>query len=197
MPFIENVGRRSKVKGDTSTIVHVGNKSFNGYERKELYRNLGNGRYADVGFVEGADRIEDARGLGLLDIEADGDLDLVIQSFDMKAVLLVNRTADRARAAGSQARANWLEVRLEGTKSNRDAIGAWVEVMADGRRLVREVVSTAGYLSGQSRLLHFGLGGAAKVDVTVLWPSGEKTSLHALKVNQRLRSVEGGHIAAR
>lgn len=183
MDLLENVGRRSEVDGDTSQLVHVGAKSLNGYERNSLYKALPNGTYADVGYLEGADRIEDARGCGILDIEGDGDLDLIVSNFEQPARLLVNQ--------GGHAGA-WTEIRLQGRGGNKDAVGAKVWVEAGGKKQVREVITTAGYLSGQSRMLHFGLGAARKIDrLTVRWPSGLEQSLTDLPVNRLLKIEEG------
>jgi hypothetical protein len=67
----------------------------------------------------------------------------------------------------------WIEVELEGTKSNRSALGATVVVTAGGRRQARAVLSQASYYSHDDLRLHFGLGTAAKADaIEVRWPSG-------------------------
>ena len=105
-----------------------------------------------------------------------------MQSFQKRAVLLLNQGSPRS----------WLSVRLRGTRSNRDAIGARVVVEAGGRQQQREVRSTAGYLSGCSLECHFGLGEAERIDrLTVHWPSGLTTTLEGLDARQRLTLVEG------
>jgi hypothetical protein len=183
MNLLENVGRRSEVDGDTSQLVHVGEKSLNGYERNCLYKMQPDGRYADVGYLEGADRIEDARGCAFLDIEGDGDLDLMVANFEQPARLLVNQGGHRG---------SWLEVRLRGKGMNRDAVGAKVWVEAGGKKQVREVITTAGYLSGQSRMLHFGLGVAKKVDrIIVRWPTGLVSEIRDVEVNKLVKIPEG------
>ena len=135
----------------------------------------------DVGFVAGTDRKEDGRGVGVIDVEPDGDLDLVIQSVERPTVLLIN--------GGTPG--HWLEIRLEGTRSNRDAIGARVEVRIGDRVLVREVSSTGGFISGQSLLCHFGLGNASSADeITVHWPLGGTSRMENVRADQRLRIKE-------
>lgn len=84
--------------------------------------------------MAGADRIEDGRGVGILDIDQDGDLDLVVQSVEKPAVLLVNRGRT----------GHWLEVRRRGTRSNRDASGARVEVTTSERTVVESPAALAG-----------------------------------------------------
>lgn len=184
MDFVENVGRRSFTdNGEFTAMVEVGSRSLNGYERNGLFKNLGGAppRFVDVGYVAGCDRIEDGRGVGVLDIEGDGDLDLVVQNLEGKTVLLVNQGAT----------GRWLQVRLRGRASNRDAVGARVVIEAGGRRQVRQVTGTRGYASGQSLVCHFGLGAAERVDrLTVHWPSGGETELADVATNRRLTIVE-------
>lgn len=196
MPFVANVGRREEIRGEFGAFVVLGRKSLNGNERDRLWRNVtgdapaGEGgaggasapEFVDFGYLAGADRIEDGRAAAAIDIEGDGDLDILLQSFERDVVLLVNQGAPASR---------WIEARLRGTASNRDAIGARVTVEAGGRRQVREVVSTAGYLAGQSRLVHFGLGDAATIDrLVVRWPSGRETILESVAADRRLELVE-------
>ncbi len=187
MTFVENVGRRSQVKGDNGDFINVGVFSLNGYERNALYRNRGNGKFYDVGYLEGADRIEDGRGLGLLDADQDGDIDLALMNYKMPFRLLVNHAP-----RGS----HWLRLMLKGTQSSRSAIGARVEVRHGVRRQYREVSSTAGYLSGQSLYLHVGLGQDSLVDrLLVHWPSGRVDEIRALQADRFYRIVEGSGAA--
>ncbi len=163
--------------------VKVGKRSFNGRENNVLFRNLGGElpELVDVGYVAGADRIEDGRGVGIIDIDADGDLDLVVQNAERPTVLLVNDGG-----AG-----HWLELRLRGTRSNRDAIGARVELFSGGRSQMRELSSTGGYISGRSLLCHFGLGNSERVDQLVVhWPRGGSTVLRDVAADQCLTIVE-------
>jgi len=191
MEFVEGVGRRSELEnGEFIGWVQVGRRSLNGRENNVMFRNLGGTtpRFEDHAYVSGTDRIEDGRGVGVLDIDSDGDLDLIVQSVEKPAALLVNygHPTDPGR------RGHWLQVRLQGTRSNRDAIGARIELVTDGEIQIREVVSTSGYISSQSLVSHFGLGTHSKVDtVKVFWPSGGTTSLKDVRANQLLRITEG------
>ena len=73
---------------------------------------------------------------------------------------------------------HWIAIKLVGTKSNRDGIGARVEIVAAGKRQTAERVASSGYLSQNDWRLHFGLGSAATVDqLTVRWPSGRLQTL--------------------
>jgi hypothetical protein len=85
---------------------------------------------------------------------------------------------------------HWVEVKLKGTKSNRDAIGAKVEVFAVGKRWTAERVAGSGYLSQDDGRLHFGLGAATTIDkLLVHWPSGREQSLEKVGVD-RVLTVE-------
>jgi len=85
---------------------------------------------------------------------------------------------------------HWVEVKLKGTKSNRDGIGAKVEVFAAGKRWTAERVAGSGYLSQDDGRLHFGLGAAAAIDkLLVHWPSGREQMLEKLGVD-RVLTVE-------
>jgi len=154
---------------------------MNGYERNVLFWNQGNGQFVDVGYLTGSNRIEDGRGVAVADFDRDGRLDLVIQNRDRPAVLLMGRGP-----AG-----NWLEVDLEGTESNRDALGAVVTSHVGGRAQARQVSGGSGYLARSSPVLHFGLGDAKSVDrLEIRWPSGHTQVLAGVTANQRIRVRE-------
>ncbi|RMG18982.1 MAG: CRTAC1 family protein [Planctomycetota bacterium] len=186
MVFLENVGRRSRVDaGEFSFWVELGDKSLNGNEANRLFRNEGDGRFRDVAWVAGAARREDARSVVATDVDADGDLDLVVQNFEDEVRLLVNEGPC----------GHFLSVRLRGTASGRQAIGARVELTAGGRTQTREVRTTAGYLSGVSLACHFGLGAATRVErLVVHWPSGARTVLEDLPADRHLVVTEDGEV---
>ena len=158
--MLEGVGRRL---GKSGFLLDIGSHSLNGRERNCLFRNDGDGTFTDVGWVNGADRVEDGRGLGVLDSDGDGRLDLVLRNYRRPAGLLRN---------GGDAR-HWIGFELIGERSNRDAVGARLRLRAGDVWQTRVVASGGGYLSGSSRRQHFGLGDATRVDeVEIRWPSG-------------------------
>jgi len=184
MDMFDGVGRRRDE--DSGKLVSIGEHSLNGYERNCLFRNNADGTFTDVGFANGADLVEDGRGVSVFDYDLDGSLDIAVRNYRQPAALLRN-----TGAAG-----RWLAIRLVGTKSNRDAVGARVTLRAAGSVQSREVRVGSGYLSTSSLTQHFGLGAVERIDsVEVRWPSGEVTALPDLAANQRLMLREGERAA--
>jgi hypothetical protein len=180
MDMFDGVGRR--LDEVTGSWVNLGQHSLNGRERNCLFRNNGDGTFSDVGWVNDADRIEDGRGLVVFDYDGDGGLDLLVRNYRQPAQLL--RNAGPAR--------RWLQLRLVGTRSNRDAVGARIRLLADGRWQTRVVTAGSGYLSGSSLVQHFGLDRATRAEVVeIAWPSGTTTRLTDLAANRRHELREG------
>ena len=106
------------------------------------------------------------RTSALIDIDNDGDLDIITGEFGSAPQILVSNLSER-RAV------NWLKVKLVGTFSNRDAIGSYVTVSAGDLQMTRFVDGKTGYLAQSSLPLYFGLDDATTIDrITVTWPSG-------------------------
>jgi hypothetical protein len=178
--MFDGVGRRRDQT--TGQLVSIGEHSLNGFERDCLFRNNGDGTFTDTGYVNAADRIEDGRGLSVFDYDQDGWVDVLLRNYEQPAQLLRN----------SGGEAHWVELKLVGTRSNRDAVGARVTLVAGGRRQSREVHAGSGYLSGSSLVQHFGLGGATRIDsIEVAWPSGERSRLRDVPADRQLVLVEG------
>jgi hypothetical protein len=158
--------------------------------------NLGGGKFAERAQAAGLDpppggpwleeqvggkpAARSSRAAATSDFDGDGRLDLVVNNFNDRAWLLMNRTPAR----------HWVELRLRGTRSNRDAIGAFVTLRAGGRTQVRQVTTNGGYLSQSSKTLHFGLGDAASIDsCEIRWPGGAVQKLEGVAPG-RLHDVE-------
>ncbi len=158
--------------------------SWSGHERNVCYLNTGDGKFEDVSFISGLDFPGDGRSFVALDIDHDGDLDLVL-SF---------RTAPGLRILRNdyQGPNRSLLIELVGTKSNRDAVGARAALQTNRRTLFRHVRSGSGFLSQTSRRLHFGLEpGEQPKALEVWWPSGDRQRYEALPDHGTLRLTEG------
>ncbi len=154
-------------------------------QRKVVYRNLGNGRFADISEALGPPIVEPkaARGAAFGDYDNDGDLDVAVNN--------VHDTPDIYRLDSDPAN-NWITLRLIGKRSNRDAIGARVTAEAGDLRQVDEVRGAGSYISQNDLRVHFGLGKAERVDrIVVRWPSGLVEEWRGLKVDQ-FKSLEEG-----
>lgn len=158
--------------------------SFSGNEANPLFRNTGAG-FEEIGTTLGLSRLEDGRGLVLLDLDDDGAQDVVLHNFHRNPlVALLNRSA---------AGATWIRIRLRGSASNRFGIGA--RVGAGGR--FQELACGTGYQSGNAPELHFGLGALKQTDVNVRWPSGKIESYAALEAGRIYTLTEGDPAALR
>jgi hypothetical protein len=177
MDMFDGVGRRRDRK--SGQLVSIGQNTLNGYEHNCLFRNNADGTFTDVAHTNAAGRQEDGRGLSVLDYDRDGRLDIVMRNYRQPAQVLHNTGAG----------GHWLQLKLVGTRSNRDAVGARIDLTASpgrGLRQSRRVSLGAGYLSASSLVQHFGLGEARTVDVSVHWPSGTVTELAGVSADQRL-----------
>ena len=137
-------------------------------QEHSIFRNAGGMKFDDVSNTAGAffEVKSVGRGAAFADYDNDGRVDAVIVNLGAPAFLLHNT---------SPGTNHWLSVNLVGHKSNRDGIGAQVEVVSGSLRLRHERVAGSGYLSADDPRLHFELGTAAKVDrITVTWPGGGK-----------------------
>jgi hypothetical protein len=153
-------------------------------ERKVLYRNLGNGKFADVSGTAGPGILEkvSARGCAFGDFDNDGDIDVLVNCVNDVPQLL---------RCDQPAKTNWLKVKTVGVKSNRSGIGARIYCTTQGgHRQMNEVRSGGSYISQNDLRLHFGLDQSTSADLEVHWPSGVVDRFRAA-ANQVITVVEG------
>jgi enediyne biosynthesis protein E4 len=159
-------------------------------EKKKLYRNIGGGRFVDATKTQDASfrapRV--GRGLAVGDYDNDGWLDFLVNNNGEDAQLFHNDGGARPGAEQN----HWLGVHLIGTKSNRDAIGAAVELVAGDFVSHDQAKGGMSYCSAQDPRIYFGLGKHARVDtVEIIWPNGAREMIHDLAVDQILTIEEG------
>jgi hypothetical protein len=149
-----------------------------------VFRNLSNGRFQDVSQTAGPDFqiAGQHRGVAFADFDNDGRVDAVVANVNGPARLFHNVTP----SAG-----HWLALKLIGTRSNRDGIGAKVSVTLPDRELYNHCTTSVGYASSSEPLVRFGLGKetAAKL-IEIQWPSGQTQKLHEVKADQTLKVRE-------
>lgn len=191
MDLIEGVGRRPDLDeprwGDLGGLLEIGDRSLNGLERNVLFHNRGKGpdglpRFSEVAWHSGTDVVHDGRGLAVADFDRDGRQDILLRNYRRPATLLMAR-------GDLPGPGKWLQLELVAV-ANRSAIGARVEARAGDRLLVRHVAAGAGFMSCLSSVVHFGLGAADQVDLTVRWPSGKVIELKAVQAGQRMTVFE-------
>jgi hypothetical protein len=154
------------------------------HQQKQLFLNDGK-RFRHVTKEVGGGLLLDksSRGAAFGDYDNDGDIDVLVVNMNDRPTLLRNDTPPGR---------HWITMRLVGTKSNRDAIGAKVIVDAGGRRQTAVVRGDGSYLSHSDVRAHFGLGEAAKISrVEIRWPSGLVQNVGALAVDQFYMVREG------
>lgn len=160
-------------------------------ERNQLYQNRGNGRFQKVTAETGDSLLtrNSSRGVAFGDYDNDGDLDILVINLDDRPALLRNEGGNSN---------HWLTLRLVGTKSNRDAIGARIAVEVGDRKQIAEVRSGGSYLSHNDFRVHFGLGQETQVKrLEVRWPSGLVETFENLRGDQFLQVTEGQGVEQR
>jgi enediyne biosynthesis protein E4 len=153
-------------------------------QEQSLFRGLGNGKFADVSRDAGPvlDVKTTSRGACFADYDNDGKMDAFVVNLGAPATLLHNITQNSN---------HWLTVKLVGKKSNRDGIGAHLELIAGGRKQIAQRFAGSSYLSQDDGRVHFGLGAAAKADkLTIHWPSGRDQVLENFAVDHVLTVEE-------
>jgi hypothetical protein len=157
------------------------------YQKTLVYRNLGNGKFADITARAGPAlaTLRPARGLAVGDLDGDGRPEVVIVNMNAPPSLLKNKGP----------RQNFLSLSLAGTKSNRSAIGARALVETGTHRQIDEVMSGGSYYSQNEMTLYFGLGPASVVDrLEIRWPSGAVQEWTKIPSNQKLLVTEGSSV---
>ncbi len=161
------------------------NVGFKFFEPNQLYQNLGDGRFREVTKEIGGGLLieKSSRGAAFGDIDNDGDLDILVINHNDRPTLLRNEVIN-----GN----HWITLRLVGTKSNRDAVGARITVKVGTLVQTAEVRSGGSYLSHNDSRVHFGLGKATRIErLEVRWPSGLVETFENLQADQFIKVKEG------
>jgi hypothetical protein len=172
----------SQIIEDASHWPAMRGRSLSGYQRKRVWINDGAGHFSDVAQEVGATDTYDGRAVALADLDNDGALDVLVAN-QRGPLLIYTNTIAPGR--------HWLALDLEGTASNRSAIGARVEVRWNGQRQVQEVSGGSGFSAQNDRRLHVGLGASSAVDaVEIRWPSGRTQTIDHPEIDRVLHVTE-------
>jgi len=158
-------------------------------QRVLVYRNLGEGRFEDVSDRAGPALAvkKSSRGAAFGDFDNDGDIDVAVMNMGEAPALYRNDL---------ESRHHWIQLQLEGTKSNRSAIGATVSIDNSGGTQTKPVVSQSSYVSHNDLRVHFGLGDVEKIEaIRVHWPSGVEEKFPGPAADRRYLLREGSGAA--
>jgi enediyne biosynthesis protein E4 len=146
------------------------------HQRRLLFRNLANGKFADVSKSSGPGLLQEraSRGAATGDLDNDGDVDIVAANLDDVPSVLRN---DGGNAA------NWLILELRGIRSNRFGIGARIKSKAGGLEQIAEATTASSIFSANDPRVHFGLGSATEAELEIRWPSGTVQTIKAVPAN--------------
>jgi hypothetical protein len=181
----------SKIAGGNSTIISdaahwpsMDGRSLSGYQQKRVWLNDGAGKFVNVAQAVGVGDVYDGRAVAMVDLWNRGVLDVVVANQRGPLLIYKNTVAPENK---------WISFELEGTASNRSAIGAEVRVFWDGKQQVQQITGGGGFCSQNQRRLHFGLGKNPRLQkVEIKWPSGKTQIVEQPSLGQIYRIKEAG-----
>lgn len=173
--FSKIAGGHQRIIADARNWPAMEGRSLSGYQQNRIWLNDGAGHFQDVAqAVGGATRL-DGRAVAFADLWNDGSLDVVVAHQNGPLHIYKNEVAPGR---------HWIAFRLEGTESNRSAIGARVHLFWDGQEQVQRVKGGSGFSAQNQRPLHFGIGDSPSVEKAVIhWPSGRTQTISSPAVD--------------
>jgi hypothetical protein len=180
--FSKIAGGNSSIISDAADWPPMEGRSLSGYQPKRVWLNDGTGKFVNVAQAVGASDVYDGRSVALVDLWNRGVLDVVVANQKGPLLVYKNTVAPVNK---------WIDFELEGTASNRSAIGAEVRVFWDGRQQVQQITGGNGFCSQNQRRLHFGLGKDPVVEkAEIRWPSGKTQVLEKPSPGQTYKVKE-------
>jgi hypothetical protein len=174
--FSKIAGGNSAIIADAAHWPPMQGRSLSGYQQKKVWINDGAGHFTEVAQVVGATDTFDGRSIVQADLWNRGALDVIVANQRGPLLLYKNTVAPENK---------WIEFELEGTASNRSAIGAEVRVFWGGQQQVQEVSGGSGFCAQNDRRLHFGLGKTDRIEkVEIRWPSGRIQILDSFEIGK-------------
>jgi hypothetical protein len=170
--FSRVAGGNSKIIGDAADWPAFHGRSLSGYQQKKVWINDGAAKFVDVAQAVGATDIYDGRSVALADLWNRGVLDVVVANQGGPLLIYKNTVNPQNE---------WIEFSLQGSSSNRSAIGAQVTLYWNGQQQVQHVSGGSGFAAQNDRRLHFGLGKDPQIGRAVIrWPSGKVQTVENL-----------------
>jgi enediyne biosynthesis protein E4 len=167
--FSKVAGGNSTIIGDAKNWPAFDGRSLSGYQNKKVWLNDGAGKFIDVAQAVGVTDTFDGRAVALVDLWNRGVLDVVVANQTGPLLVYKNTVASENE---------WIEFQLEGTASNRSAIGAEVTLHWSGQKQEQAVSGGTGFAAQNDRRLHFGLGKNPQMEkVVIRWPSGKTQTI--------------------
>jgi hypothetical protein len=174
--FSKIAGGHSAIISDAQNWPSIEGRSLSGYQTKHVWLNDGSGKFVDVAQAVGVTDTYDGRAVAFADLWNRGVLDVVVANQRGPLLIYKNTVTPENK---------WVEFALEGTKSNRSAIGAEVTVFWNGQKQVQEVSGGCGFAAQNQRRLHFGLGTTSRIDkAAIRWPSGSVQTIENPAMDQ-------------
>jgi len=171
------VGGNRNIIIDANNWPAMNSRTFSGYQTNKLWLNDGAGRFREVAGSVGGALALDSRSISEIDLLKDGSLDFVVANQNQRAAFFRNTVSEEL---------NWIGFELEGTVSNRSAIGATVNLFwGDGNVTKKRVSGGEAFSSQGQRAVHFGIGNSTLIEkVEIRWPSGTVQLLDEPEINQ-------------
>ena len=180
--FAKVAGGNSTIIGDARNWPAFDGRSLSGFQQKRVWLNDGAGKFEDVAQPVGVTDVHDGRAVAVADLWNRGVLDVVVANQN-GPLLIYKNTVDPQN--------KWLEFQLEGTHSNRGAVGAQVDLFWNGQHQIQQVSGGSGFAAQNDRRIHFGLGKIPHIDKAVIhWPSGQIQTLDNLAPDQLYKIKE-------
>jgi enediyne biosynthesis protein E4 len=180
--FSHVAGGNSTIIGDAKNWPAMDGRSLSGYQQKHVWLNDGAGKFVDVAQAVGVKDTYDGRAVALADLWNTGALDVLVANQRGPLLIYKNTVSPENK---------WIEFQLEGTKSNKSAIGARVVLYWNGQEQVQEVSGGSGFAAQNDRRIHFGLGKIPMLDKAIVrWPSGKVQTLESLAAGRLYKVTE-------
>jgi len=175
--YAKVAGGHEVVISDAKNWPAMGTRSLGGYQPKKVWISDGAGRFLDVAQMVGVTDRYDGRSIALADLSNRGVLDVIVANQRGPLLIYENRVAPER---------HWIQFELEGTRSNRCAVGAEVTVFFGGLCTVQAVLAGSGFCSQNEFALHYGLGANSAVEkVVIRWPTGAEQTITAPAIDRR------------